>query len=99
MISLRGVEGIKNLCMPERCDICGKKRKHIVLCGSICVRCTVWTEGHWCYIIAKYIRLIFIKMGNSNSYLAARIKFIYWIEMGTMLSDIPLNYVHLQLPA
>jgi len=29
MISFRGVEGIKNLCLPKRCDICGKKMTEI----------------------------------------------------------------------
>lgn len=58
MISFAGVEGIKNLCLPRRCDVCGKKRKYIVLCGSICVRCTVWNEWyrHARYLIMKYIR-------------------------------------------
>ena len=56
MILFRGVEGIKNLCLPKRCDICGKKMKYIVLCGSNCARCFVWPERHWCYIIVKYIR-------------------------------------------
>ena len=56
MIPLKGVEGIKNLYLPKRCDICGKKRKHIVLCGSVCTRCFVWTEGYWYYLIVKYIR-------------------------------------------
>ncbi len=58
MIPFKGVEGIKNLCLPKRCDVCGKKRKYIVLCGSICVRCTVWNEWyrHMLYLIAKYIR-------------------------------------------
>jgi len=56
MLPFKGVEGIKNLYLSRRCDICGKKRKHIVLCGSICARCFVWTEGYWCYLIAKYVR-------------------------------------------
>ena len=56
MIPFRGEEGIKNLYLTERCDICGKKRKYIALCGSICVRCSVWTKRRWCYLIAKYIR-------------------------------------------
>jgi len=58
MIPFKGVEGIRNLYLPERCDICGKKRKYIALCGSICVRCTVWNEwhNHMRYLIAKYIR-------------------------------------------
>lgn len=54
MISLTGVEGIKNLCLPKRCDVCGKKRK--INLGTDCVRCSVWTERHWRYLIAKYIR-------------------------------------------
>ena len=58
MIPFRGVEGIRNLYLPKRCDICGKKRRYIVLCGSICVRCTVWNEWHrhMRYLIMKYIR-------------------------------------------
>jgi len=56
VIPFKGVEGIKNLCLPKRCDICGKKMKYIVLCGSDCARCFVWTERHWRYLIAKYIR-------------------------------------------
>ena len=58
MIPFRGVEGIRNLCLSERCDICGKKRKYIALCGSICTRCTVWNEWyrHMRYLIMKYIR-------------------------------------------
>lgn len=58
MIPFKGVEGIKNLYLTKRCDICGKKRKYIVLCGSICVRCTVWNEWHrhMRYLIVKYIR-------------------------------------------
>lgn len=58
MIPFTGVEGIKNLCLPERCDICGKKMKYIVLCGSICARCTVWNEwyNHMQYLVMKYIR-------------------------------------------
>ena len=53
MIPFKGVEGIKNLYLPERCDVCGKKRKHI---SNVCARCFVWTELHWCYLIAKYVR-------------------------------------------
>jgi len=56
MIPFKGVEGIRNLFLPERCDVCGKKMKLISLCGTECVRCFVWPEYHWCYLIAKYIR-------------------------------------------
>ena len=56
MISFRGVYGIRNLCLPRRCDICGGKMKYIVLCGSTCARCFVWTEWHWYHLIIKYIR-------------------------------------------
>ncbi len=58
MVLFKGVEGIRNLCLPKRCDICGKKRKHITLCGNICTRCFVWNG--WCrhmrYLIMKYFR-------------------------------------------
>jgi len=56
MIPFKGVEGIKNLYLSERCDVCGKKRKNIAPCGCVCARCFVWTEMHWCYLIVKYIR-------------------------------------------
>lgn len=56
MIPLKGVGGIRNLCLPERCDICGKKMKHTVLCGSTCTKCFVWFEWYWCYLVAKYVR-------------------------------------------
>ncbi|KKM89362.1 hypothetical protein LCGC14_1249520 [marine sediment metagenome] len=54
MIPFRGVEGIRNLYLDRRCDVCGKKRKTNI--GTDCVRCVVWTKGHWHYLIMKYIR-------------------------------------------
>jgi hypothetical protein len=53
MISLKGVNGIKNLCLPERCDVCGKNG---VTFGSVCSRCYVWHEWHFLYNILKYFR-------------------------------------------
>jgi len=51
MISFVGVYGIKNLWLPERCNICGSKSS-----STDCARCFVWTELHWYCLIAKYIR-------------------------------------------
>ena len=58
MIPFKGVEGIKNLYLPKRCDICGKKREHTVLCGRICARCFVCNEWHrhMRYSVMKYFR-------------------------------------------
>jgi len=53
MIPFRGVEGIKNLYLTKRCDICGKKMKYN---GGTCSRCFVWFETNRYFLIAKYIR-------------------------------------------
>jgi hypothetical protein len=54
MIALKGTYGIKNLYLPNRCDVCGKMRE--INWGQPCVRCSVWTEHHKLYLFLKYLR-------------------------------------------
>jgi len=54
MISFKGVYGIKNLYLPKRCTICGKKIEGIL--SIDCSRCYVWHEFNLFYSIIKYIR-------------------------------------------